>query len=123
MTMKRLMLVWVMGLYLALICCLTQSAFAITYRIDDRESSFVSTAESKYPGWRATYITWCATDTSYYRIVLLHAQDGMLHTRKITARTDDLAEDHWMITDTADGHWHVEGSSSPGCLCARAGAL
>ena len=101
--MKRLLTVFVMILCLALLCALTQPASALTYHVDDEERSFVQAAESKFPLWRATdvTVTWHSSNAKYFRIVLMRVQDGMLLTRNVTATGDDLAGEHWEISDAA----------------------
>lgn len=88
-------------LCMILICGLMQTAFAVTYKIDERERSFAAAAEDKFPGWRATYIAWYARHDTYYKIILMDVRDGMLRTLRIDARTDDPEGESWLILEAA----------------------
>lgn len=95
---KKLMALF---LCLTMICGLMQTAFALTYTINDRERSFAAAAEDRFPGWRATHITWYSTIVSYYKIILMGVQDGMLCIRRIDAETNDPDGERWLISEAA----------------------
>ena len=92
MTMKRLILVWVM-----ILCLVPLGAWAE----ETQEMLFAESAEALFPGWKATSVGIGEWEEDECEIYMIRVSDQMLWGRSITASTDDLSGDQWEIWDNA----------------------
>ena len=93
--MKRLMLVWVMILCLALGTCFPAGA-------DDRTPSpkelvFVEAAEARFPGCRVMVVSTYLTSEAHVAMNLLGVADGMLQVIYVDAEADDPEGRAWDV--------------------------
>ena len=97
--MKRLMLVWVMILCLALGTCFPAGA-------DDRTPSpkelvFVEAVETRYPGCRVMVVSTYLTSEVHVAMNLLGVADGMLQVIYVDAEADDPEGRGWDVRTRA----------------------